>query len=265
MDYKDKIALCYDNLAAKYDLAIGPKTKSNIGKLFRDIDGLIHPTVLDIGCGTGNATFELMQKLEGRGHFLGIDISKEMVAIARIKAEELGFINVAFEVMDAENLNFPKPQFDFVFSNQVFHWIKNRQALLKGVYNCLKPGGKLAFVFQGENSFNELFWAYQETKRRFPNMNLLDQPPSLTVEETEGLLRDAGFRRINVFGVKRTHHINPLLFLTSENLSMTPWTVGLAPQDIAILQKQVVSELVKIKPKDTLKTTIETVFCYATS
>ncbi len=265
MDYKDRIALCYDNLAAKYDLTIGRSTKTTIGKLFIEIDSLAHPTVLDIGCGTGKATFVLMQKLEGHGHFLGIDISKEMVAIARIKAEELGFINVTFEVTDAENLNLPKSQFDFVFSNQVFHWIKNRQAMLKGVYNCLKPGGKLAFVFQGENSFKELFLAYQKTKRRFPNMDLLDQPPSLTAEETEGLLREAGFRRINVFGVKRTHYISPLLFLINDNLEIAPWTVGLASQDIAILQKQVISELVKIKPKDTLKTTIETVFCYATS
>jgi ubiquinone/menaquinone biosynthesis C-methylase UbiE len=264
LDYKRRIALCYDSLASDYDLAIGPTTKGTIGDLFRDVESLIDPTVLEIGCGTGSATLELIQKLKAKGNFFGIDASKEMVNIARSKAQKLGFINVTFKVMDAEKLDFPKCNFDFVFSNQVFHWITNKKAMLKGVYDCLKPEGKIAFVFQGGSSFRELFVAYQKTRRKFPELDLLDQPRSLTKEKTEKLLREARFEEINVFSVKRAHYINPLLFLAEDNLTITPWKFGLAPGKVAMLQKQVINELIRIKPENTLRTEIETIYCYGT-
>jgi ubiquinone/menaquinone biosynthesis C-methylase UbiE len=264
VDYKCRVAQCYDGLAAKYDLTIGKTTFGTLEELFNNIDRIPDdPVVLDVGCGTGTAVFELMRKLKDHGRFLGIDVSKEMVAVARTRAVELGLSNLSFEVMDAENLTLAKNRFDFVFSNQVFHWISNRGAMLRGVYDCLKPGGELAFVFQGQNSYKELYHAYQTIKERNPAMDLLDQPVSLTVEETKSLLKDTGFSQINAYAIKQSHYISPLLFLQDDNAEIAPWTTNLTRQDIAVLQKQLISELMKIKPKATLRTQIETVYCFA--
>ena len=50
--------------------------------LIRDIQIPENPTALDLGCGTGISTFELMRRIQGRGRFYEIDISQKMIDLA---------------------------------------------------------------------------------------------------------------------------------------------------------------------------------------
>lgn len=94
--------------------------------------------ILDVGCGTGALTKTLAE--EG-AYVLGVDASAAMIARARTDYPELEFM-----VMDATVLAFAN-EFDTVFSNAAFHWIKNQTALLQGIYRALKYGGALVCEF----------------------------------------------------------------------------------------------------------------------
>lgn len=94
--------------------------------------------VLDIGCGTGTLTHELLQR---SGYVLGIDGSKDMIQKAKKQYPE-----VDFAVLDALKMTDQK-EWDVIFSNAVFHWIPNHKLLLSNIYRALKPEGKLVCEF----------------------------------------------------------------------------------------------------------------------
>lgn len=126
-------------------------------------------SILDLGCGTGTLTAQLSRlgKIA-----VGVDSSQSMIS----KAKEQ-FADITFMVCDALSLPFYQ-EFDVVFSNAVFHWISDHNALLNSVYKALKPSGLLICEFGAagnissiENTFakacRRLGYEY-ETKFNFP-------------------------------------------------------------------------------------------------
>jgi len=94
-------------------------------------------TVLDAGCGSGRVTLKLADRLP-RGRVIAVDSAPSMVAQAR---ELLGDRATVIQsdlvdlALDAE--------VDAVFSNAVFHWIPDHDALFSVLWRALKPGGRL--------------------------------------------------------------------------------------------------------------------------
>lgn len=95
--------------------------------------------VLDAGCGTGNFSFKLA-KLGSK--VCGIDISTDMLNIARQKLEE-NPQDIDFQQMDLYNLSFPDNYFDAVFSMAAFEFIKEPQKAYKELSRVAKPGAKI--------------------------------------------------------------------------------------------------------------------------
>ena len=95
-------------------------------------------SILDLGCGTGALTVRLAELAD---KIVGVDSSQSMID----KAKEQ-FSDIEFKVCDALALPF-KNEFDIVFSNAVFHWISDHNALLKNIYKVLKPQGLLVCEF----------------------------------------------------------------------------------------------------------------------
>lgn len=95
-------------------------------------------TILDLGCGTGTLTAQLV---EMGSRVMGVDSSRQM--IGRAKAQ---FPGIEFQVCDALALPFER-EWDVVFSNAVFHWIGDHRALLQNIRKALKPHGKLVCEF----------------------------------------------------------------------------------------------------------------------
>lgn len=140
-------------------------------------------SILDLGCGTGTLTAQLADLCV---RIVGVDASQDMVD----KAKE-GFGDIEFKVCDALDLPFEN-EFDVVFSNAVFHWISDHDALLKNIHKSLKPQGVLVCEFGAsgniaaiENAFakacNSLGYCYK-AKFNFP-----------TAEDFGKLLRKNGF------------------------------------------------------------------------
>lgn len=95
-------------------------------------------TILDLGCGTGIMTAQL-RNLGSK--VVGVDSSKSMINRAKEQ-----FDNIDFMVCDALDLPFEN-EFNVVFSNAVFHWIGDHDALLSNVRKVLKADGLLVCEF----------------------------------------------------------------------------------------------------------------------
>jgi ubiquinone/menaquinone biosynthesis C-methylase UbiE len=100
--------------------------------------------ILDVGCGTGQATILFAQK---SFNVVGLDLGKDLIEVARKKCSS--FSNVDFEISTFEDADFPDELFDLIISGMAWHWIKPEGREEKA-YKILKENGTLA-----------LFWSYQ--------------------------------------------------------------------------------------------------------
>jgi ubiquinone/menaquinone biosynthesis C-methylase UbiE len=96
--------------------------------------------VLEIGCGTGILTLGIASEVES---VIGTDISPEMIAVARRKAEAQDVDNVTFRVADGYELPFEAASFDAVLIFNTLHVVKEPETLLGEARRLLKPGGPL--------------------------------------------------------------------------------------------------------------------------
>jgi trans-aconitate 2-methyltransferase len=103
--------------------------------------------ILDVGCGTGQLTQQIA--LVG-AEVMGIDASLSMVEQARHNYPDL-----KFAVADARDFQFEQP-FDAVFSNAALHWILEPDAVIRCIYQALKPGGRFVAEFGGKGNIDEI-------------------------------------------------------------------------------------------------------------
>lgn len=87
--------------------------------------------ILDLGCGDGALTARLAAS---RASVQGVDSSPELVAAACARG-------VDAKVLDGAQLAY-ESEFDAVFSNASLHWMRDTDAVLRGVHRALKPGGR---------------------------------------------------------------------------------------------------------------------------
>ena len=94
-------------------------------------------TVLDAGCGSGRVTKMLEDRLPD-GHVIAVDASPSMVE----KAREALRPDAEVFVCELTELDLHE-RCDAAFSNAVFHWIPDHDALFARIHEALRPGGRL--------------------------------------------------------------------------------------------------------------------------
>jgi ArsR family transcriptional regulator len=99
--------------------------------------------MLDLGSGAGIDCFLAAKKVGPNGRVVGLDMTREMVSLARKNAKMLGIKNVKFFVGDIEKLPFKKDEFDVIITNCVINLAPNKQKVFKEAHRVLKAGGKM--------------------------------------------------------------------------------------------------------------------------
>lgn len=101
-------------------------------------------TVLDLGSGGGFDCFLARAKVGNEGYVIGVDMTPEMVSLARKNAAESGFENVEFRLGEIENLPVKDNSIDIIISNCVINLSPNKERVFEEVYRVLKNGGRLS-------------------------------------------------------------------------------------------------------------------------
>ena len=99
--------------------------------------------VLDLGCGTGFDALVAAQLVGPAGRVVGIDLSPEMLAVARAGRAGTGFAQVGFAEAQVEALPFPDAAFDVVLSNGVLNLVPDKPCAVREIFRVLRPGGRL--------------------------------------------------------------------------------------------------------------------------
>jgi SAM-dependent methyltransferase len=101
-------------------------------------------TVVDLGSGGGLDVFLAARKVGPTGRAIGIDMTPEMLDLARRNAEKSGLTNVEFHRATIDRLPLADASVDCVISNCVINLAPDKPAVFREIARVLKPGGRLA-------------------------------------------------------------------------------------------------------------------------
>ena len=102
--------------------------------------------VLDLGCGGGFDSFLARRQVGEMGAVIGVDMTPEMVKLARKNAEESGYKNVEFRLGEIEHLPVADEAVDVIISNCVINLALEKQQVFNEAYRVLKLGGRISIT-----------------------------------------------------------------------------------------------------------------------
>ena len=148
--------------------------------------------VLDLGSGGGLDVLLSAQRVGPRGKAFGLDMTDEMLALARENQRKAGVVNVEFLKGEIEAIPLPDNSVDVIISNCVVNLSGDKKKVIEEAFRVLRPGGRFAVsdvVVRGE----------VPTEVRH-NMELWVGcvAGALTEQEFHGLLWEAGFQEIGI-------------------------------------------------------------------
>jgi SAM-dependent methyltransferase len=148
--------------------------------------------VLDLGSGGGIDVLLSARRVGPTGKAYGLDMTDEMLALARDNQAKAGAQNVEFLKGEIESIPLPAQAVDVIISNCVINLSADKRRVLKEAFRVLKPGGRFAVsdvVCRGE---------IPDAVRRSMELWVGCVAGALEENEYRRLLADAGFVKIDI-------------------------------------------------------------------
>lgn len=166
-------------------------------------------TMLEIGCGTGNATIPLSQYVK---KITAIDISEEMMLKAAEKVKEEGRENITFRQKDLLELDIEPESYDVVAAYNVLLYMKNQEKVLEKIYDILKPGGVFLSATDclGRNLSKESVRKFWKSK--------LHLMPYVSFDTPVGLMRKIQRKGFLVIEIVNLHRNPPNIFIVAQKI-----------------------------------------------
>jgi SAM-dependent methyltransferase len=105
--------------------------------------------VLDLGTGTGAVAERAAQEVGAAGSVVGVDISQEMLSLARHRIGAASLLNVSFQEGKSEDIPAETSSFDVVLSCLALMYVIDRTAAAQEIVRVLRPGGRLVAAVWG--------------------------------------------------------------------------------------------------------------------
>jgi SAM-dependent methyltransferase len=99
--------------------------------------------VLDLGSGGGIDCFLAAKQVGPEGRVIGLDMTTDMIKLARRNAKKLGATNVEFRYGEMEDIPLPNASVDVIISNCVINLSPDKDAVFGEAYRVLRPGGRM--------------------------------------------------------------------------------------------------------------------------
>ena len=176
--------------------------------------------VLDLGSGGGLDVLLAAQRVGPAGYVYGLDMTDEMLAVARRNAEKAGASNVEFIKGEIESIPLPDNSIDTIVSNCVINLSPDKDQVLHEAFRVLRPGGRLAvsdIVVDGDL----IRLPVSEAQIRAALSWAGCIAGALTIEQYRQLLVDAGFTNVAI-EVRQRYTADDLLTESPETLAALP-------------------------------------------
>ena len=173
--------------------------------------------VLDVGCGTGIVAREVASRLGATGAVTGIDLSANMLAVARAAAA-LERLTIEWREANAEQLPFHDGAFDLVLSQFALMFVADKAAALSEMRRVVIESGRvLISVWQGLDRHPFYQTLHNVIQQRL-GMSALQGIFALgNADDVRGLALAAGFRRVDIKPFSLTARFpNPDDFIAGE-------------------------------------------------
>ncbi len=159
--HSDSIAQLFGEAAESYHQeAIIPKKVSEglISSLLPWREIIPDGPILEIGCGTGFLTKQLIEHFPER-EFVITDASQKMLSFCEnaLKKEGLLTDKHRFELLDVDHFSADEPAYAMAIANFVPHWFKDAALGLERISEAIKPEGLLLCSFPGNHSFEQWY------------------------------------------------------------------------------------------------------------
>jgi demethylmenaquinone methyltransferase/2-methoxy-6-polyprenyl-1,4-benzoquinol methylase len=140
----------FDRVAGRYD-ALNSLMSAGLHHRWRDraadrAELGAGDSALDVCCGTGDLTLELVERVSPGGYVIGCDFSEPMLDLAREKAAGRGLEGARFEWADALELPYDSGRFDAVTVGFGVRNFADRERGLTELTRVLRPGGRLVVL-----------------------------------------------------------------------------------------------------------------------
>ncbi|RSD22195.1 GNAT family N-acetyltransferase [Amycolatopsis eburnea] len=194
----------------------------------------LHPgeTVLDLGSGGGLDVLLSARRVGPTGRAIGLDMTDDMLILARRHAEQAGVTNAEFVKGTIERVPLPDASVDVVISNCVIALSPDKPAVFAEIARVLRPGGRLGVtdILAGDTLTDA------ERAARTGAVDCLGG--ALTADGYRALLREAGFAGIDV---RPTHEVgdklhSAIIRARRPPVRVVPMTADHAEQVLAIHQ-----------------------------
>lgn len=170
-------------------------------------------TVLDVGCGSGQATRDAA-RLATAGSALGVDLSSRMIEIARQRAESEQVANASFQQADVQIHPFSHHSFDIAISRHGAMFFGDPVAAFTNIARALRPGGRIVLLtwqpFE-RNEWIDAFFTILAAGRELP-IPPSDAPSSLALSDPDrvrSLLSAGGFSHVHLQGLSEPMYFGP--------------------------------------------------------
>jgi SAM-dependent methyltransferase len=194
--------------------------------------------VLDLGTGTGALAQRAAVAVGPSGRVVALDISPEMLSLARQRFSRLGLANIAVREGRAESIPAEDDAFDVVLASLSMMYVVDREAAAREIARMLRPGGRfVASVWAGPEECDIVL--FQQTAGRFAG------PPPVPGVGPGSLADASGFRRqLEAVGIHARVETQELGFEFEEFSAAWEALAGVTTAHLSVEQQQEAKEAV---------------------